>query len=251
MTRIANDNDFNQAGRGVLMKIEIYFNGPDQTPLVVTRDNYLLSSTLLEEAGTESDWPLGQVSSNEATFVLYNKDGMFNPANASGPYYEKIKTKVKVIPYFKPKTDEVEEWIQMGEYFVTDWLAAITGVTASVTINDKVVDIIADKDMEIPVVKNTTFKAFYEAIFDYFGLTSEVSNYFNTSLPWAFADTSNISVLQDLAIASFGICTSNRVGNMAVKHISESTTVRAILTDGDQVKTADAAQMPEQSRPRR
>ena len=91
MTRLATDADYNSKSRKILMKIDVYFNGPTQAPTVMSVSDYLIEAEILEESGAESNWPLGSVSSNELTFSLHNKDAMFSPTNESGPYFGKIK----------------------------------------------------------------------------------------------------------------------------------------------------------------
>lgn len=56
------DADFNAASREISMRLDIYL---DETPLEVTKQNYLIDSSWLEEGSADSSNPFGAVSSNE------------------------------------------------------------------------------------------------------------------------------------------------------------------------------------------
>lgn len=242
MTRLANNNDFNKDTRHILMKIDIYLDGDNLPPLVVDRENYLISATLLEETGADSSWPLGEVSSNELTFQMYSHQGLFCPVNSLSPYYGKIKARVKVRPYFKPADDSVTDWIPMGVFYVTDWKASITGIVASIVCHDVMRGIFKEKPIELFVKQNTTYKAFYEDIFNTLGIECSVGDYFNRPLPWAYTDASNAHILQSLAASDLTICNSNREGIVEVKHIGETVEVKDLITDDNQIKDADTTQ---------
>ena len=113
----------------------------------------------------------------------------------------------------------------MGVFYVADWKASITGITAFVTANDKMKDIFGDKELSLPVVKDSTYKAFYEAVFAKLGIACEVSAALNRTLPWAFVDSSNTELLQSLTESAFCICTMNRLGVASVKAINSGAAV--------------------------
>lgn len=240
--RQANDLDFNKPDRSILMKIEIFLNGITQPPLIVTRDNYLLEAEILEEAGANANQPLGVVSSNTLTFSLFNESGIFSPVNETGPYYNKIKTGVVVKPYFKPATDEVEEWLPMGKFYVKNWIASVTGTRANISANDILQDFFDDEKLQLPIIKMDTYKEFYKRMFEYARVSASVSDYFNVPLPWSFMIDSNAALLREATSSTFAICISDRLGNVSIKHVSEAGEVRATLTGGDQLFEADTAQ---------
>lgn len=236
MARAICDDDFNADSRAILMKAEIYFDGDNADPLTVTVDNYLISIEGLEESGMDSDWPLGDVSANELFIELYNTDGMFSPTNSTGPYFGKITTGIKVIPYFKPATTEVEDWEQLGEFFVTDWQAAITAFAAQITAHDDMHACLTADNLEIAIVKDITYKAFYESFFSMLNTNVAVSSYFeNDTIPWIFRGYSNADLVQQITSSAFGICMGARTGGLEVNHISAAQTLRATLTDQNQV----------------
>ena len=48
--RVITDADFDNISRYLSLKLEIFF---DTVPLVVTKENYLIDASWLEEAGTD------------------------------------------------------------------------------------------------------------------------------------------------------------------------------------------------------
>ena len=125
------DADFNAASREIFMRLDIYL---DEIPLEVTKENYLIDASWLEEGSADSSNPFGAVSSNEFSFRLYNENGLFSPTNTSSIYFGKIRNGLKIVPFIRTIDTD---WQQLGEYFATDWSAAITGTYADVTANDK------------------------------------------------------------------------------------------------------------------
>lgn len=116
----ATDLDYNADSRVIESKIEIFF---DPTPITVDKDDFLIDWDVLEEVGTDSNNnPIGDTSANDFSFSLFNEEGIFSPANTAGPYYGKIKSGVKVIPYLRTKNTN---WIQMGVFYVNEWNATI------------------------------------------------------------------------------------------------------------------------------
>lgn len=240
--RPMTDADFNKDSRSVLMKIEIYFDGIDRSPLTVTKEDYLLDFNITEESGADGNWPLGEVSANEIMFDLYNDDGLFNPTNTDSIYHDKIDTGMLIIPHIKIDDEEVA-WLKLGEYFVTEWQASITGISAVVTATDIIQDFYDAEDLQIPIVKDVNYKTFYEAIFEMYGKPINVSPYFEHEIiPWTYMERDNIDLLQQATKAVFAICLVDRDGVTSVKHISEFQNLRATITDEDQVISADSLQ---------
>lgn len=241
--RKANNYDFNRDTTAILMKIDVYFDGDNQPPLTIDLENYLITATILEETGTDSDWPLGLVSSNELSFRLYSYNGMFSPTNPNSPYYGKIKTRVKVRPYFKPRTEEVIEWEPMGVFYVTEWSSAITGITADVLCHDILWDAFNRKPIEMPIRRDLTYKQFYEDIFTSLNIPAIVDPSLDKELPWAFLlENSNARTIQELTASDLIICSSNREGIVEVKPVDSQGGIVDQVTDLNQIKDATTEQ---------
>ena len=184
ITRDAVDQDFNTPSRQIVMRLDIFFDGLQSDPLIITKDNYLMDATLLEEIGAEDSNPLGTISANELSFSLYNSDGIFSPTNTNSPYYGKIKTNVPIIPYIRPETTDNTEvnWIKMGEYYVSNWNATVTGAAASITADDKLQQVFLEPAPVIPVGLNKTQAAFFQEVFDALGYAAKISQDLNATL---------------------------------------------------------------------
>ena len=84
--RAATDADFNSRSRQIELKLDIYFDGMMTTPFTVSKSDYLIDAEWLEEISADSSNPLGVISSNELSFRLFNKDGIFSPTNTLSPH---------------------------------------------------------------------------------------------------------------------------------------------------------------------
>ena len=240
---LATDADFNNASRYLSMKIELYFNGLESAPLTVTKDDYLVDTDWLEEGSAESSNPFGTISSNELSFRLFNKDGMFSPTNTSGAYFGLIKSGVCIIPYIKPinAADDLE-WIKLGVYYVTGWTAAITSIYAEVVANDKWQTILNSSAPNYKVERNVTFKEAYDNVFNLMGFDVTVDEALTQLLVYSFTEGTPQNFLQELAKGSLVYCTSDKNGVPTVNPFIATRSVRATLTDGDQIKSVESKQ---------
>ena len=84
---LSTDADYNAESRWLEQKVVIHFSG--MTPLEVTKDNLLITTSILEESHSNNGAsPFGGVTSNELTMELLNEDSIFSPTNVNSPYYE-------------------------------------------------------------------------------------------------------------------------------------------------------------------
>ena len=64
MARSSTNEDYNATSRSLQFKVEIYFDGLSNTPVVISKSDYLISCSGLEETGSEDANPLGALSAN-------------------------------------------------------------------------------------------------------------------------------------------------------------------------------------------
>lgn len=237
--RAAIDADFNADSRALSVKLEIYFHGPTAPPLTITKDDYLIDATWLEESAADSSNPFGAVSSNEFSFRLFNKEGIFSPTNAYGPYFNLIKTGVLIIPYIKPEDLEEEvAWEKLGEYFVTDWAAAITGAFADVIANDIWQQIFNSPAPPYLIEPDVPFYIAMQNIYNLMGYAVEVSPVLNEMLTYSFIAGDPLNFTQEIATGALSFCTSNKAGKPIIAPYISTRPVRALLTDDTQIKVA-------------
>lgn len=244
ITRDAVDQDFNTPSRQIVMRLDIFFDGLQSDPLIITKDNYLMDATLLEEIGAEDSNPLGTISANELSFSLYNSDGIFSPTNTNSPYYGKIKTNVPIIPYMRPETADNTEvnWIKMGVYYVSDWNATVTGAAASITADDKLQQVFLKPAPVIPVGLNKTQAAFFQEVFDALGYAAKISQDLNATLLYTFTEGEQKSYLQEMLQGAIAYCLCDKNGDIIVEPLNGSKPLRATITDADQIISVDATQ---------
>lgn len=234
--RAATDADFNAPSRYLALKLEIYFNGLEEAPLTITKDDFLIDAGWLEEGAAESSNPFGSISSNELTFRLYNNGGMFSPTNAAGPYFGLIKSGICVIPFIQPIITGVDiGWVQLGKYYVTGWTAAITNIYADVTANDKWQEIFNSATPNYKVGRDLSFKTTLDNIFSLMGHTVIVDEALTQNLVYSFIEGTPQQFLQDLAKGALAYFSCNKEGTPIVNSFIANRTVRATLTDNNQV----------------
>lgn len=233
---ISTDAAYNAAARTILHKVDIYMGGVGATPLSLTKDNYIISSSLLEEA-TSGDTPFDSVTSNELVLNLNNKDNLFTPTNHNSPYYGKMKRGVKVIPYFK--ANENDDWSSLGEFYVTSWAASTTSSTVTVTADDKLYNIFSQDALDLPVKPQKRVQDVYTDFFAFFGITPVIDNTLTESLVEFFDELGNKKFLSTLSTAFLCTCTCAHNGQVVIKKLTTAQALRATITDADQIKSVD------------
>lgn len=230
------DADFNATSREIFMRLDIYL---DEIPLEVTKENYLIDASWLEEGSADSSNPFGAVSSNEFSFRLYNENGLFSPTNTSSIYFGKIRNGLKIVPFIRAIDTD---WQQLGEYFVTDWSAAITGTYADVTANDKWYQIFNSIAPNYPVLLNIPFKSLLSEVYTMMGYEVEISDELIEILPVAFIEGTPLDFTQEILSGALAFCTCNKVGLPVIYPFSSSRNIRATITDSDQIKAVSVTQ---------
>ena len=229
------DAEYNKASRYLQQKVIIYF--PGITPVVVTRDDYLISTGTLEEAhATSGSIPFGKVSSNELNIKLSSPNGLFAPSNKLSPYYSKMIRGVKIELYTRPVPDPIEyDWDPMGVYYVTTWSAQVTGITADITANDKLYDVFKLSQIVYPIKREISYHDFYSEVFAALGITAEIDVLLTNKLRYAYIMQANKDFLSELGVGALSDCYCKHNGNIVVNYLYKQRVLRATITDGDQI----------------
>lgn len=246
MALITSDDNYNAESRYLEQKVVIYF--PGITPLEITRDNYLVSTSLLEEAhSANGSAPFGGVTSNEFNMDLINENGIFSPTNKNSPYFGKMRRGVKIEVLIRPivETDNEEEqyeWDPMGTFYITDWNATVTGLIATVTCNDQLYDVFTGDVLQYQIRKDITQYAFYQDIFDMLHLKAQIDKSLKEALKYAYVVDKVKDLLVRLGIGSMADCFCGHDGGIRVAHLLADRPLRATITDGDQIISAKVEQ---------
>lgn len=240
------DDNYNASTRYLEQKAVIYFSSSNT--LEITRDNYLVTSSVLEEAHSQSgSAPFGGVTSNELSLELLNEGGIFSPTNNKSPYYGLMKKGIKIELFIRPVVDsededEQYEWDPLGVYYVTDWQAKVTGLLATITANDQLYKAFNKDLTTLPISRNMSQKAFYEHIFDNLNLRGEIDNTLVAVLKYAYISQNTKELLSTLNMSALADCFCMHDGTLKVQHLTNLGPVRASISDSDQILVADIEQ---------
>lgn len=234
--------DYNNGDRIIQWKADIYFNGLNNEPLNVNHANYLMDADLLEEAFADGKSPFGNVTSNEITLTLLNENGIFSPTKEESPYYGKIKKGVPIHLYCRPSDQSHVTWDELGWFYVTEWTATITGITASVTANDKLYNVFEMPMPKLPVTANKTFVAAYQEFFAALNTPVKIDAALRGSLKYFYNTFANKEFLAEISTGTQTYVFCDRDGTPKVYYSRTTQDVAHELTDTDQIKNIASKQ---------
>jgi len=246
MLTVSNDykTAVNASSRRWVPKIEVYFDGINQPPVVFNGDD-IIDCTFLEEATAESDNPLGSVSANEVTISFNNSTRAFTPTNTLSPYYGKLKPNVLVKPYLGLElTGATYEYIPLGVFRTGDWSSPSSSVEATVTCFDKLYEI-GDKGVPmLPVKQDTIIGELFVLLFTALGITNySVDASLNQTIPIGWLPKGTVrNALQALAVAGNCNVTADRYGYIVVRSNFITGAAVETWTDANQIFTAENPQ---------
>lgn len=241
MSLVTSDANYNAETRYLEQKAIIHF--PGVTPVEITRDTYLVRTSLLGEAYSGSgSTPFGGVTSNEFDMDIHNDNGIFSPTNPKSPYYKKMKEGVKVEVFIRPKIEDADEekqyeWDPMGVYYVKDWYTEADGLLASITSYDILYTVLNGAIPSFPVFRNISFVAFMKLYFAHFGQDVIIDESLDFVIPYIYTSehSSNKEFLAELLHGALADCFCNNQGKICIVNKAGKRSKRATLTDNDQV----------------
>ena len=230
-----NDSYYNASTRALEVEVDIYFTA---VPLTVKQDSYLMGISFLEELGSSSETnPIGDPSSNELNLTLYNDKGLFSPSNSSSPYYGLMKAGLKVVARIKPIKSSL--WDTLGTYYVSEWIASITGLQSEVTCYDKMVNAFAATPKRIEVIKDATYVDAFKYLANAIELDAVVDDSIRGSLSWWYVSGGVQNTFTLMSSASMSSIIIDRDNKLNVSNYTNPREIRAVLTDADQILSAE------------
>lgn len=244
MARPLTNADFDAIERSILAKLEIYFDGLDEAPLVINKDDYLMDFTLLEEAGAEAENPVGAISANELTFTVYNPGRIFSPTNTESQYYNKITINVPVKVYIS--VDEEAEWLLLGTFYVDTWDTSIGTSVVNVSCTDKLRRILEQPMPALQVEINESYADFFRRIFTSLGVPTGdvvIDSTLDKVLKYSYNnDGQVIDTLQPIAEAAMCYVYMGRDNKIHIVDMMTDDEPTTTFADTNQVKTIDIPQ---------
>lgn len=132
------------------------------------------SLSILEEGSSDTDSPLGSVTSNEFSVGLRNDHRWLLPENTLSPFHHVLRPGAILKPYFGLKTGEnFFECVPMGKFTTYDWAPSTEAWAAEVTGFDRLYVMAQDPPAKVPVIRNTTIAGLLRVIFQAYGLSPD------------------------------------------------------------------------------
>ena len=241
------DYTFNQAimanTRNISAKLEIYFDGLDQDPVTLTKEQ-VMTVKLLEELQADNGKPLGAISSNVLDAVILNSKGIFTPTNKTGLYHGKLVPQVPVKAYVVAwvKADQYTE-IALGTFYSDDWKSPNSKLETSITCYDRLYALAQKAMPTVKTQRNTSIKKLFVLVFELLGLTSadyHIDPAIDIPLDYGWLPQGTVGkALQWLAEAGLCIVYVDRYNIIQVKQLDfiqraqYTLTGEAQLTDND------------------
>lgn len=232
---VTTDAAYNAKSRMIECSLFIYFNGLTQAPLIVTKDNYLISCNVLEELSADNCAPFAAVSANELSFELSNKNDIFNPSNTHGAYYRKIVVGVPIKVFIRPIGNIAYDWDQLGLFYLTDWQVGFAGQTVSVTATDKISKIINATRVKLPVYKNIAYNVFIQNFFTKIGMEITLDAALVGTLRYGYHVLQNADFLNNIAAGLQVFIYCNHIGELVTRYMHKTVALAHTITDNDQI----------------
>jgi hypothetical protein len=247
----APEEAYNAKSRQIEWKLDIFFNGVNQDPVSIVRDNFLVSAEVLEEAMSSSNTPWGNVSANELTASIRNTGDIFNPTNTSGIYYNKIKSGLKIDVYIRPvalslgdaeSADLEYDWDPFGVFYVVDWVTKAGGLTAEITAYDRISDVLGAARAKMKVLRDVTKVDFIQNFFAIVGVPVVIDSAFSDVLPFGYHTKTNKDFLNTVSAGMNAFIFCDHYGRILVRYMRNALPIAHTITDNDQIVDISAQQ---------
>lgn len=232
----APEEAYNAKSRRIEWKLDIFFNGVNQDPVSIVRDNFLISAEVLEEAMSSSNTPWGNVSANELTASIRNEGDIFNPGNIESPYYGKIKEGLMIAAFMRPATSsDVYDWDPCGIFYVADWVTRSGGLTAEITCYDKIADVLNAQNVKLCVYPDIAKRDFVQVFFDSLNVPVIIDPLLTGVLPFGYHVKENKDFLNTISSGLQVFIFCDHSGIIQVQYMRASREVSHTITDNDQI----------------
>ena len=189
----------------------------------VYTDDDIMFLNLIEESEVEdAGLPIGNISTNEVSFRLYNENNRFSPGNPDSALFGLVKKNRRVQPFVGIEIDDFVEWQPLGTFWTGDWSAPEQELYAETTARDRL-ELMRESTFETSeVIEDTNLYELAEIVFQDYGLTPDRYNIdaklmeFEIKYGW-FDPISHREALRQIAEASVSRVYSDRRGIIRIE----------------------------------
>jgi hypothetical protein len=98
----------------------------------------IFSINLVEEREiSQGSLPVGNISSNEISISLYNRDRKFDAGKTDSPLYQLLKANRKIQAWLGAEVGEEVEWVPLGVFWSEDWEIPENDIYANTSGRDR------------------------------------------------------------------------------------------------------------------
>jgi hypothetical protein len=98
----------------------------------------IFSINLVEEREvSQGSLPVGNISSNEISISLYNRDRKFDAGKTDSPLYQLLKANRKIQAWLGAEVGEAVEWVPLGVFWSGDWDIPENDIRANTSGRDR------------------------------------------------------------------------------------------------------------------
>lgn len=230
----------NASERFIQPRVEIFFDGIDEAPVVFEMQS-IDSLSLLEEIKAKTNGLIDDISANELTLSLDNSGRLLSPTNVDSPYYGKLKPKIPIKAYLDVYSSETHFYsIALGQFYSDDWQDSTDLMTVSVAAYDRLYFEMGEEFVGSRMQDDITFYDLFALAFTMAGYDADeyiIDDQLKSAhikAGWLPAGTWG-EVLRVLAKASQAYVTVDREDRIVVTSMLTQRPYRGALDDDNQI----------------
>lgn len=151
--------------------ITVNINIPNESPFVLTQNNFIKGFTMLYECDSDISKLYAPISANELSLSLINKDSVFSLENTESPLFNKLGNGTE-LEVFEVLSGEP---ISRGKFYIVDYSAPLSAMTSTFSI--RAVDrlqAVLNKDVSLEQIEyNLNLYDYFFKIFTSLGFSSD------------------------------------------------------------------------------
>jgi len=211
---------------------------------VIFTESTIQQFVILEEASSESNNPVGIVTSNEITLDVDNEGSWFSLQNTNSPFNGLLRPKLKVTAHLGVMTDSVNnvfEMVQAGVFYIDDFDAYTDQMRSTITAYGPLQALLNQNLPSLMPKANITIATALSDLFTALGLSGSQYSVDATLdnvmlIHWYGSNDSTVGeYLQAISESNLCVFHEDRSGIIRVKDMRVSTPPVLTLNDSTQI----------------